>query len=71
MQGLAHRFDAELAGDKVYGMVGGLAGLQGTLAEYVAVDAELIALKPRSAKVYTTVNLNKLKWQVPMALYKH
>lgn len=33
-------------GDKVYGMIGGVAGLQGSLAEYVAVDAELIARKP-------------------------
>jgi len=33
-------------GDKVYGMTGGVAGLQGSLAEYVAVDAELIARKP-------------------------
>ena len=35
-------------GDDVYGMVGGVGGLQGTLAEYVAADAELIALKPKS-----------------------
>ena len=33
-------------GDEVYGMVGGVAGLQGTLAEYVAADADLIAHKP-------------------------
>ena len=33
-------------GDQVYGMVGGVAGLQGTLAEYVAADANLIAHKP-------------------------
>jgi NADPH:quinone reductase-like Zn-dependent oxidoreductase len=34
------------AGDEVYGMVGGGAGIQGTLAEYAAVDADLLALKP-------------------------
>jgi NADPH:quinone reductase-like Zn-dependent oxidoreductase len=34
------------AGDEVYGMVGGVAGIQGTLAEYAAVDADLLALKP-------------------------
>lgn len=34
------------AGDEVYGMVGGAAGIQGTLAEYAAVDAVLLALKP-------------------------
>lgn len=35
-------------GDEVYGMVGGIGGLQGTLAEYAAVDADLIALKPQN-----------------------
>ncbi len=33
-------------GDEVYGMVGGVGGLQGTLAEYVAADASLLAHKP-------------------------
>src|SRR5271154_7512219 len=33
-------------GDEVYGMVGGIGGLQGTLAEFVAVDADLLAIKP-------------------------
>jgi NADPH2:quinone reductase len=33
-------------GDQVYGMTGGVGGLQGSLAEYAAVDAELLALKP-------------------------
>lgn len=35
-------------GDEVYGCVGGLADLQGTLAEYVAADSKLIALKPKN-----------------------
>ena len=30
-------------GDEVYGMVGGIGGLQGTLAEFAAVDADLLA----------------------------
>ena len=34
------------AGDQVYGMAGGVAGLQGTLAEFVAADARLLAHKP-------------------------
>jgi NADPH:quinone reductase len=34
------------AGDEVYGMTGGVAGIQGTLAEYAAVDADLLARKP-------------------------
>jgi NADPH:quinone reductase len=33
-------------GDEVYGMVGGIGGLQGTLAEFAAVDADLLAIKP-------------------------
>lgn len=33
-------------GDEVFGMVGGVGGNQGTLAEYAAVDADLLALKP-------------------------
>jgi len=35
-------------GDEVYGMTGGIAGVQGSLAEYAAVDANLLALKPRN-----------------------
>ncbi len=33
-------------GDEVYGMTGGVGGVQGSLAEYAAVDASLLALKP-------------------------
>ncbi|MBE1162376.1 zinc-dependent alcohol dehydrogenase family protein [Dyella acidiphila] len=33
-------------GDEVYGMTGGVGGVQGSLAEYAAVDAGLLALKP-------------------------
>jgi NADPH2:quinone reductase len=35
-------------GEEVYGMVGGVGGLQGTLAEYVVVNAALLAHKPTS-----------------------
>jgi NADPH2:quinone reductase len=35
-------------GDEVYGMVGGVGGLQGTLAEYIAPNAGLLAPKPKS-----------------------
>jgi len=35
-------------GDEVYGMVGGVGGHQGTLAEYITVDASLLAVKPAS-----------------------
>lgn len=34
------------AGDAVYGMVGGVGGRQGTLAEYIAVEEDLLAFKP-------------------------
>lgn len=35
-------------GDEVYGCAGGLADLQGTLAEFMLADAKLIAHKPKS-----------------------
>lgn len=35
-------------GDEVYGCAGGLADLQGTLAEYMVADAKLIAPKPKN-----------------------
>jgi NADPH2:quinone reductase len=33
-------------GDEVFGMVGGVGGMQGTLAEYICADAVLLAPKP-------------------------
>src|SRR6478609_11543792 len=33
-------------GDEVYGMTGGVGGIQGSLAEFAAVDARLLAIKP-------------------------
>lgn len=36
------------AGDEVYGMTGGIAGVQGSLAQYAAVDADLLAHKPKN-----------------------
>ncbi|EJM17021.1 Zn-dependent oxidoreductase, NADPH:quinone reductase [Pseudomonas sp. GM18] len=35
-------------GDEVYGMAGGIGGHQGSLAEYIAVDPDLLARKPRN-----------------------
>jgi NADPH:quinone reductase len=35
-------------GDEVYGMTGGVGGLQGSLAEFVAADGNLLAHKPLS-----------------------
>src|SRR6201996_6380520 len=34
------------AGDEVYGMTGGVGGVQGSLAGYAAVDEDLLARKP-------------------------
>jgi NADPH:quinone reductase-like Zn-dependent oxidoreductase len=36
------------SGDEVWGMTGGVGGVQGSLAEYAAVDAMLLARKPAS-----------------------
>lgn len=35
-------------GDEVYGLTGGVGGVQGSLAEFAAVDADLLARKPVS-----------------------
>ena len=35
-------------GDEVYGVVGGVGGHQGTLAEKIAADADLLAHKPKN-----------------------
>lgn len=35
-------------GDEVYGLTGGVRGLQGSLAQFAAVDANLIAIKPKN-----------------------
>ena len=35
-------------GDEVFGMVGGVGGLQGTLAEFIVADAALLARKPKA-----------------------
>lgn len=35
-------------GDEVYGMMGGIGGVPGSLAEFAAVDADLLAIKPRN-----------------------
>lgn len=37
-----------VVGQEVFGMAGGIGGAQGTMAEYIAVDARLIAAKPHA-----------------------
>lgn len=44
-------------GDEVYGCAGGLLDLPGTLAEYIAADAKLIAHKPRNLSMVETAAL--------------
>ncbi|MEE3718508.1 zinc-dependent alcohol dehydrogenase family protein [Tumidithrix elongata RA019] len=43
---VGHNVTAFSVGDEVYGMTGGVGGLQGSLAEFAAVDADLLAKKP-------------------------
>jgi NADPH2:quinone reductase len=44
-------------GDEVYGMTGGVGGLQGSLAEFAAVDADLLAKKPNNLTFRETAAL--------------
>lgn len=45
------------AGDRVYGCVGGLRGLPGTYAEYVAADARLLAPAPATLTLHEAAAL--------------
>jgi NADPH:quinone reductase-like Zn-dependent oxidoreductase len=44
-------------GDEVYGMTGGVGGLQGSLAQYAAVDADLLAPKPSNLSMREAASL--------------
>jgi NADPH:quinone reductase-like Zn-dependent oxidoreductase len=44
-------------GDEVYGMTGGVGGHQGSLAQYAAVDAELLAPKPANLTMREAASL--------------
>ena len=50
MAGVVEELGAGVAGfsieDEVYGLMGGVGGLQGSLAEFAAVDGDLLAKKP-------------------------
>lgn len=48
IESVAEDVTAFKVGDEVYGCVGGLADLQGTLAEYISADSKLIAHKPKN-----------------------
>jgi NADPH:quinone reductase-like Zn-dependent oxidoreductase len=44
-------------GDEVYGLTGGIGGLQGSLAQYAAVDADLLATKPANLTMREAASL--------------
>jgi NADPH:quinone reductase len=44
-------------GDEVFGMVGGVGGMQGTLAEYISADAALLAPKPTTLSMHQAAAL--------------
>lgn len=44
-------------GQEVFGMAGGIGGAQGTMAEYIAVDARLIAAKPHALGMHEVAAL--------------
>ncbi len=44
-------------GDDVYGMTGGVGGLQGSLAQFAAVDADLLAPKPANLTMREAASL--------------
>lgn len=44
-------------GDEVYGMTGGVGGHQGSLAQYAAVDARLLAVKPATLSLREAASL--------------
>lgn len=48
VEALGEGVSAFSIGDEVYGCAGGLADLQGTLAEYMVADAKLVAHKPKT-----------------------
>lgn len=48
VEAVGERVDRFNIGDEVYGCAGGLADLPGTLADYIAADSDLVALKPKN-----------------------
>ncbi|MCQ1775836.1 zinc-dependent alcohol dehydrogenase family protein [Neorhizobium galegae] len=48
VESVGHGVTAFKPQDEVFGMTGGVGGLQGSLATFVAVDADLLALKPNN-----------------------
>src|SRR5579862_4093110 len=46
IEAIGPEVDGFRLGDEVYGMTGGVGGVPGSLADYAAVDARLLARKP-------------------------
>lgn len=44
-------------GDEVYGLTGGIGGVQGSLAEYASVDSDLLAIKPKNLTMKEAASL--------------
>ncbi|AYL99579.1 quinone oxidoreductase [Mucilaginibacter celer] len=44
-------------GDEVYGLAGGIGGLQGTYAQYSAFDADLLAVKPSTLNMRQSASM--------------
>lgn len=44
-------------GDEVFGMTGGVGGIPGTLAQFAAADADLLAIKPRNLSMHESAAL--------------
>jgi NADPH:quinone reductase len=61
MAGVVEAVGAEVSrfrrGDEVYGMTGGVGGQQGSLAQYAAVDADLLATKPANLTMREAASL--------------
>lgn len=49
-------------GDEVFGMTGGVGGHQGSLAQYAAVQADLLALKPANRSCSCAARVASARW---------
>lgn len=57
VEAVASDVDGFRPGDAVYGMTGGVAGLQGSLAEFASVDARLLAPMPNNLSMRQAASL--------------
>lgn len=57
-------------GDEVYGFAGGLRGINGALAEFMLVDAKLMAKKPRSLSMHEAAALPLVSITSWLALFE-